>query len=85
MALDTAARRRDAAVLATDDDRTSCTVAGVDCEAIWGQPRNETTALASTNMTAAPASSEPAVPKPATYARVARIPKSVIGPSGRLL
>jgi hypothetical protein len=37
-----------------------------------GQPLNDTTALASTNRMAAPASSDPAVPKPAMYARVAR-------------
>jgi hypothetical protein len=80
-----AASRRVAAVLPAADDGTLCSVAGVDCAAICGQPRNETTALASTNMTAAPASREPAVPKPATYARVARIPRSVIGPSGRVL
>jgi len=40
---------------------------------ICGQPRTATTALAKTNAIAAPASSEPAVPKPAMYARVARI------------
>ncbi len=39
---------------------------------IVGQPRKETTALASTNRMAAPARSEPAVPNPAMYARVAR-------------
>src|SRR5437763_1417170 len=42
------------------------------CAPASGQPRKETTALARTNSTAAPASSDPAVPKPATYARVAR-------------
>jgi hypothetical protein len=45
-------------------------------EAPWsptaGHPWNDTTALASTNRIAAPASSDPAVPKPAMYARVAR-------------
>jgi hypothetical protein len=45
-----------------------------------GHPWNATTALASTNTIAAPASSEPVVPKPAMYARVARIPN---GPSAR--
>jgi hypothetical protein len=40
--------------------------------AIWGQPRNATIALPSTKRTAAPASREPEVPKPARYALVAR-------------
>jgi hypothetical protein len=39
----------------------------------WGHPWNPTTALASTNIRAAPASNMPEVPKPATYARVAPI------------
>jgi hypothetical protein len=42
------------------------------CEPTCGQPRNETTALANTNSTAAPATNDPAVPSPAMYARVAR-------------
>src|SRR5579884_178820 len=37
-----------------------------------GQPRNATNALASTNSIAAPANRDPAVPKLAMYARVAR-------------
>ena len=61
----TAARRRD-----PDESAPACalvrTRAGADS---WlsscGQPRKETTALASTNTNAAPAKSEPAVPKPA--------------------
>jgi hypothetical protein len=44
-----------------------------------GHPWNATTALASTNTIAARASSEPVVPKPAIYARVARIPISPVG------
>jgi hypothetical protein len=43
-----------------------------DWPATWGQPWKDTTALASTNRIAAPASSEPAVPNPARYALVAR-------------
>ena len=42
-------------------------------------PWNETTALAMTNTIAAPATRDPAVPNPATYARVARISGSVVG------
>ena len=38
----------------------------------WGQPRNATIALASRNISAAPASNDPDVPNPARYARVAR-------------
>lgn len=38
----------------------------------WGQPRNATIALANRNITAAPASSDPDVPNPARYPRVAR-------------
>ncbi len=38
----------------------------------WGQPRKATIALASRNIAAAPATSDPEVPKPARYPRVAR-------------
>jgi hypothetical protein len=50
--------------------RTSC--AGVSLPSALGQPRNATTALASTNTRAAPTTIEPAVPSPARYARVVR-------------
>jgi hypothetical protein len=58
-------------------DTTSA--AGAAVLATCGQPRNATTALAVTNTSAAPATSDPAVPKPATYARVARITRVFIG------
>jgi hypothetical protein len=48
------------------------TAGGSAAEPSCGQPWKLTSALASTNRIAAPASSEPAVPNPARYARVAR-------------
>jgi hypothetical protein len=54
-------------------------VAEVLGNATGGEPRKETIALATTNRIAAPATRDPAVPNPATYARVARISTSVIG------
>jgi hypothetical protein len=54
-------------------------VAEVLGNGIGGEPLKETIALATTNRIAAPATRDPAVPNPATYARVARISTSVIG------
>ena len=59
-------------------DAEGTSVRGIETEAgavwppTWGQPWKATNALASTNMSAAPANSEPDVPNPARYARVAR-------------
>jgi hypothetical protein len=46
---------------------------------MFGHPWKATNALAKTNAIAAPARSEPAVPNPAMYARVARMPSVGIG------
>jgi hypothetical protein len=48
------------------------TATGVGSAPTWGQPRKATIALASKNIAAAPARSDPEVPNPARYARVAR-------------
>ena len=68
----TTRRRRSTREPATGEP-LSCSAAGEPWPAIFGQPRKATTALAITNRTAAQASTEPAVPKPAMYARVTRI------------
>jgi hypothetical protein len=68
--LRTAARRRLTREGAAGCEAVTATLPGP--VAIWGQPRKATIALPSTNRTAAPASSEPEVPKPARYALVAR-------------
>jgi hypothetical protein len=49
----------------------------------WGQPRNATIALASRNITAAPASNDPDVPNPARYPRVARTFDLYRSPAGK--
>jgi hypothetical protein len=69
----------DAGVRAPDDAPPADRVADVPGKGTGGEPRKETIALATTNRIAAPATREPAVPNPATYARVARISTSVIG------
>jgi hypothetical protein len=48
-------------------------VADEECWPTCGHPWNDTNALANRNIRAAPASSDPAVPKPAAYALVARM------------
>jgi hypothetical protein len=58
---------------------------GDPCDPTAGHPWNATRALASTNTSAAPASSDPAVPNPARYARVARMPLDGIGRKVRTL
>jgi hypothetical protein len=62
-----------------DDVPDRDSVAAVPGNSTGGEPRKETIALATTNRTAAPATRDPAVPNPATYARVARISTSDIG------
>jgi hypothetical protein len=73
--------RRSAAVRAGAEAGCTDTDTGPEDPLTEGQPRKETTALASTKRMAAPASSDPAVPKPAIYARVARTSVRVIGSS----
>jgi hypothetical protein len=51
----------------------SPTAAGTWSPTIVGQPLNATIAVAITNVTAAPASNDPTVPRLARYALVARI------------
>ena len=69
------ARLRSAGEVPAGAERATTTAAGAAVAPTCGHPRNATTALASTNIIAAPASSEPAVPNPAMYALVARIPQ----------
>jgi hypothetical protein len=52
--------------------RVAETDTGAGWPPTWGQPLNATIALPSRNIAAAPASSDPEVPNPARYARVAR-------------
>jgi hypothetical protein len=74
-----ACSRCEAGVRTLDDVPESESVAEVPGSATGGEPRKDTIALATTNRIAAPATRDPAVPKPATYARVARISTSIIG------
>jgi hypothetical protein len=74
-----ACSRCEAGVRLLDGVPESESVAEVLGNATGGEPRKETIALATTNRIAAPATRDPAVPNPATYARVARISTSVIG------
>jgi hypothetical protein len=71
-ALATSETRRRAAGVCDRAGALRTTCAGVSLPPALGQPRNATTALASTNTTAAPTTIEPAVPSPARYARVVR-------------
>jgi hypothetical protein len=71
-ALATSATRRRATWMCDRAGALRTTCAGVSLPPALGQPRNPTTALASTNRRAAPTTIEPAVPSPARYARVAR-------------
>jgi hypothetical protein len=70
---------RSAVEVGAPGDPPPARVAGELGTVVCDQPWNETTALASTNRIAAPATSDPAVPNPATYARVARISTLAIG------
>ncbi|MDQ6744957.1 MAG: hypothetical protein M3Z27_02905 [Actinomycetota bacterium] len=69
----TVATRRVAADLVGDSLLASTIAEGAVPTSSCGQPLKETAALASTNSTATPATSDPAVPKPAMYALGARI------------
>ena len=74
-----ACSRCEAAVRSPDGLPPADKVADVPGNAIGGEPWKETIALATTNRIATPATSDPAVPNPATYARVARISTSDFG------
>jgi hypothetical protein len=74
-----ACSRSEAAVRTPEGVPPADSVAEVPGSAIGEVPRKETIALATTNRIAAPATRDPAVPNPATYARVARISTSDIG------
>jgi hypothetical protein len=66
------ASRRPAGVPPPTAGGETTTDTGAGSAPTFGQPPKATSALASTNSSAAPAISEPAVPKPAAYARIAR-------------
>ena len=67
------ASRRATGEMAAEAERGETTTSpGEGCAATCGQPWKATSALATMNISAAPASSEPLVPMPARYARVAR-------------
>ena len=69
-----AARRVDVAEPAGEWDPETFIGTADPCGPTSGHPWNATSALASTNTSAATARSDPALPKPAMYARVARMP-----------